>query len=64
VLRLPRTGSAVPGVGIGLELKSIATAIIGGVSLTGGYGSLPGIFLGVFLLGIINVTAITIGRKK
>jgi len=85
LILISRTGSALPGVGIGLELKSIAAAIIGGVSLTGGYGSLPGIFLGAFLLGLIQnmlnilnlsahfqsvvlgiiiVTAVTIGKKK
>jgi ribose/xylose/arabinose/galactoside ABC-type transport system permease subunit len=54
LILISRTGSALPTVGMGLELKCIAAAIIGGVSLTGGVGTLLGIFLGSFLLGIIQ----------
>jgi ribose/xylose/arabinose/galactoside ABC-type transport system permease subunit len=54
LILISRTGSALPTVGMGLELKCIAAAIIGGVALTGGSGSLLGIFLGSFLLGIIQ----------
>jgi len=41
-------------VGTGLELDSIAAVCIGGVSLAGGRGSLIGVILGVFIIGIIN----------
>ncbi|MEM3466559.1 MAG: hypothetical protein QW566_08830, partial [Candidatus Jordarchaeales archaeon] len=34
--------------------KAIAAAIIGGVALSGGAGSVSGIFLGSFLLGLIQ----------
>jgi ribose transport system permease protein len=54
LILISRTGSALPTVGMGLELKCIAAAIIGGVALTGGAGNLLGIFLGSFLLGIIQ----------
>ena len=32
--------------GIGFELKAIASSVVGGTSLLGGIGSIPGIFLG------------------
>jgi ribose/xylose/arabinose/galactoside ABC-type transport system permease subunit len=56
---------AVPYQGTGYELDVIAAAVVGGVSLTGGTGSvlvgaLGSIFIGVLLNGmaLINVTAI------
>jgi len=38
----------------GLELDSIAAVVIGGVSLAGGRGTLIGVVLGVFIMGVIN----------
>ena len=40
--------------GIGLELKTIAAVVVGGVSINGGRGSLAGTLLGVILLGVIG----------
>ena len=51
-----RFGYVNPGVtGMGIEFIVIAGVIIGGTSITGGSGSVLGTFLGVLLLGIINV---------
>lgn len=50
---LSRLGSVVSSVGAGYELRSIAAAIIGGISVTGGKGSVFGAFLGVILMGIL-----------
>ena len=44
--------------GLGLEMKAIAAAVVGGCSITGGRGSLWGTLLGVLLLGTIG-TALT-----
>ena len=38
----------------GLELDSITAAVIGGASLAGGRGTVIGVVLGTFILGIIN----------
>ncbi|MBA7471034.1 Ribose import permease protein RbsC [subsurface metagenome] len=38
----------------GLELDSIASAVIGGVSLFGGRGTLIGVVLGALIIGVIN----------
>jgi simple sugar transport system permease protein len=40
--------------GVGLELDAIASVVIGGTLLTGGYGFMVGTFVGVLLLGLIQ----------
>jgi rhamnose transport system permease protein len=40
--------------GIGLEMKVIAAVVVGGASVTGGEGSVPGTVLGVVLLAAIG----------
>jgi ribose transport system permease protein len=54
IVLLERLGSANAGMGKGYELQSIAAAVIGGVSLSGGKGSIVGAFFGVLLLGVIS----------
>jgi ribose/xylose/arabinose/galactoside ABC-type transport system permease subunit len=48
-----RISSAIPTMGTGFELQSIAAAVIGGIPLAGGRGSVWGTLTGVLLLGII-----------
>lgn len=43
-----------PGTGAGFELEAIGGAIIGGVSATGGAGSIPGALLGVFVICLLK----------
>lgn len=45
--------NAQPNEGAGLELKVIAAAVVGGVAISGGRGTLVGTFIGVMLLGSI-----------
>ncbi len=40
--------------GVGLELDVIAAAIVGGSSLGGGEGTIPGTILGVFIIGVLR----------
>ncbi len=40
--------------GVGLELDVIAAAIVGGASLGGGEGTIPGTILGVFIIGVLR----------
>jgi rhamnose transport system permease protein len=40
--------------GMGLELKVIAAAVVGGVAITGGRGTVLGALLGLLLLGVIG----------
>jgi ribose transport system permease protein len=50
-----RLNSALPSAANGLELQVIAGIVIGGTSLAGGRGSIIGTFIGVVLIGVINV---------
>ncbi|MBQ3274514.1 MAG: ABC transporter permease [Christensenellaceae bacterium] len=49
-----RLGSVLAETGSGYELRSLAAAIIGGVSLNGGKGSAIGAFFGVILMGVLS----------
>jgi ribose/xylose/arabinose/galactoside ABC-type transport system permease subunit len=49
-----RLGSFAATQGIGFDLRAIAAAVVGGVSLRGGIGSVLGIALGVFIIQIID----------
>src|SRR5207302_9976421 len=40
-------------LGVGYELNAIAAAVVGGCSLQGGVGTIPGTVLGVFFLRIV-----------
>jgi rhamnose transport system permease protein len=54
VLWASRFESAQTNTGIGFELQTVAASVIGGVSTGGGAGTVPGVLLGVLLLGIIQ----------
>jgi rhamnose transport system permease protein len=49
-----RNSTAAANVGVGLELTVVAAVLLGGVSIFGGKGSLPGVILAVVLLGSIQ----------
>jgi rhamnose transport system permease protein len=43
-----------PNSGTGLELKTIAAVVVGGVAISGGRGTLVGAFVGLLLLACIS----------
>lgn len=43
-----------PGTGAGMELDAIGAAIIGGVSTAGGYGTVTGTIIGVFIISVLK----------
>ena len=49
-----RLYSAQPNAGMGYELDAIAAAVLGGTSLTGGYGTMLGTVVGALIIGVIN----------
>jgi ribose/xylose/arabinose/galactoside ABC-type transport system permease subunit len=51
---ISRIGQSQPAMGVAYPLEAIAAAVIGGVGLSGGRGTIPGVFLGVILLGLIR----------
>jgi ribose transport system permease protein len=53
-LTLAFFGAADPGVGTGYELLVVAAAIIGGTSLAGGSGSVPGAMIGALIISVIG----------
>lgn len=52
-----------PGTGAGFELEAIGGAIIGGVSASGGAGSVTGSFLGVFVICLLKTGLPFIGLQ-
>lgn len=49
-----RIESPLPSAGEGIELQAIAAAVIGGVALAGGIGSIVGALIGALLIRIID----------
>ena len=54
ILLASRLGSAVHLAGIGFEFQVVAAVVLGGVSLSGGIGSLLGMALGVLILAFMS----------
>lgn len=54
VLLTSRMASAQPTAGTGFEMIVIASVILGGVSLSGGIGSITGAVIGMLILGVLQ----------
>jgi len=54
MIQAVRLGSFAATQGIGFELKAIAASVVGGTILTGGVGSMLGIFLGALTIQILE----------
>jgi len=54
VLEAARTGGATNNYGLGYELDAIAACVVGGWSVSGGVGTVPGIVAGVLIFSVIN----------
>ena len=54
VLLTARLNAATPTMGNMFELDAIASVVIGGTSLMGGYGGVEGTIIGAFIIGILN----------
>src|SRR5512147_1690399 len=61
VLWASRFESAQTNTALGFELQTVAASVVGGVSISGGVGTVPGVMLGALLLGIIQ-NALTLIR--
>lgn len=61
VLWVSRFESAQTNTALGFELQTVTAAVIGGVSISGGVGTVTGVVLGALLLGIIQ-NALTLVR--
>lgn len=49
-----RLNSGQPTIGTNIELDAIAAVTLGGTSLAGGYGSIGGTLIGVYIIAMIN----------
>lgn len=61
VVLTSRLATALPSVGVGLELSAIGAVIIGGASLFGGVGTILGAVLGATLLGLVENGLVLLG---
>lgn len=53
--------SADPNLGMGYELDVIAAVILGGTALSGGRGSIVGVFIGAMLMALLNNAFVLLG---
>jgi len=53
-LEAARIGSTTSNTGLNYELDAIAACVVGGVSFSGGVGTIPGVLIGVVILQFIN----------
>ncbi len=54
VLITSRLGSTRPSIAQGYELEAITMVVLGGVSILGGSGSIPGVVLAAFIMGLVT----------
>ena len=54
VILAARMTSGQPNTAQGLELQVISACVLGGVSLTGGVGTMTGVIVGVFIMGTVQ----------
>lgn len=54
VLLTARLGSTRPSIAEGFELEAITMVVLGGVSILGGSGSIPGVVLAALIMGLVT----------
>jgi ribose transport system permease protein len=54
IILVSRLASGQPNAGIGWEFEAVISAVIGGVSITGGKGKVVGVFFGAILIGLLT----------
>ena len=54
IILTARVTAGQPSMGVGYELDAIASAVIGGTSLSGGIGKITGTIIGALIIGVLN----------
>ena len=54
IILMARVNSGQPAIGVGYEFDGITACVVGGISLSGGSGSIIGTIAGGLIVGIIN----------
>ncbi|SLN24088.1 Autoinducer 2 import system permease protein LsrD [Aquimixticola soesokkakensis] len=49
-----RLGSTRPSIGTGMELEVVTMVVLGGVNILGGSGSIPGVVIAAFVMGLVT----------
>ena len=49
-----RLGSTRPSIGLGMELEVVTMVVLGGVNILGGSGSIPGVVIAAFVMGMVT----------
>lgn len=49
-----RLGSTRPSIGFGWELEVVTMVVLGGVSILGGSGTIPGVVIAAFVMGLVT----------
>jgi rhamnose transport system permease protein len=49
-----RLGSTRPSIAMGMELEIVTMVVLGGVNILGGSGSIPGVVLAAFIMGMVT----------
>jgi rhamnose transport system permease protein len=57
---LARAGTISATAGAGLELESVAAAVVGGVSILGGSGTMVGALLGALLIDVLKLSLVRV----
>jgi rhamnose transport system permease protein len=54
VLLTSRIGSTRPTIATGYELEAITMVVLGGVNILGGSGTIPGVVIAAFIMGLVT----------
>ncbi len=54
ILLTSRIGSTRPTIAMGWELEIITMVVLGGVNILGGSGTIPGVFIAAFVMGLVT----------
>ena len=54
VLLTSRLGSTRPSIAYGYELEAITMVVLGGISILGGSGTIPGVLIAAFIMGLVT----------
>lgn len=54
IVLLSRTNSGMGNAGLGYEFKVITCVVLGGISVSGGYGRMSGVVAGTFIISALN----------
>ncbi len=63
MVTIARMTASQPTLGTNYEMDAIASCFIGGASAYGGIGTVPGVIIGAFLMGVINLGMFLMGAN-